>query len=69
MTSPPVWLRLSRQGNVITAAFRASAADPWTEIGREAIDLPATALVGVAVSSHEDGTLAAASFESVSLTP
>jgi regulation of enolase protein 1 (concanavalin A-like superfamily) len=67
--SPSVWLRLTRRGAVITAWSRKSAGEAWTAIGSETVALPATALVGVAVTSHNDAALAVAVFERVNLTP
>ena len=66
--APPVWLRLTRRGATITAWYRKTTDDPWTEIGSDSIPLPERVRVGLAVSSHIDGTLAAATFESVAVT-
>jgi regulation of enolase protein 1 (concanavalin A-like superfamily) len=65
--APPVWLRLSRRGSTITAAYRRTATDEWTTIGSDSIELPDRVLVGLAVSSHVDGTLAAARFQQLSI--
>lgn len=65
--APPVWLRLSRRGDTITAAYRRAATDEWTTIGSDSIQLPDRVLVGLAVSSHVDGTLATARFQHVSI--
>jgi regulation of enolase protein 1 (concanavalin A-like superfamily) len=70
MLTAPVWLRLSRQGDVVAAYFRRSAADLWTKIGEETltglVDAP---LVGLAVTSHAAGTLATAAFNGVGVSP
>jgi hypothetical protein len=63
--APPVWLRLSRTGNVVTAAYRWSSSDPWTVIDSDAVALPQAVLVGFAVTSHQDGALAGAVFDDV----
>jgi regulation of enolase protein 1 (concanavalin A-like superfamily) len=67
--APAVWVRLSRQGNVITAWFRTSAADDWVPVVSDTIDVPDTVLVGIAVTSHEDGRLATGAFDNVTITP
>jgi regulation of enolase protein 1 (concanavalin A-like superfamily) len=64
----PVWLRLTRQGNVVTAASRRSTSESWTVIGSDSIGLPASVLVGVAVTSHVDGVVAGALIESLSVS-
>lgn len=64
--APPGWLTLGRVGDTIAAYYRASATDAWTLVGRETIPgLPASVLVGLAVTSHVDGTLATARFDNV----
>src|SRR5688572_11285559 len=56
--APPVWLRLTRRGEFVSAATRASATDEWTEIGEQHFSgLPVSVNVGFAVSSHVDGVL------------
>jgi hypothetical protein len=65
--APPGWLRLVRSGNVIAAYHRTAAADPWTIVDTQTFSsLPATLRVGYAMSSHIDGTLATATFDSAS---
>ncbi|MCU1385752.1 MAG: hypothetical protein JWL71_4449 [Acidobacteria bacterium] len=67
-TTAPVWLKLHRDGAVITAYYRKATTDAWTTIGRQTIaGLPDTPLVGLAVSSHADGKVATASFSNVTL--
>jgi regulation of enolase protein 1 (concanavalin A-like superfamily) len=63
----PRWVRLSRQGNVVSA-WVSTDATSWTLVGRDTIALPATALVGLAVSSHTTSQLATASFSGVSIS-
>jgi hypothetical protein len=66
--APPGWLTLGRVGDTIAAYYRASPTDAWTLVGRETIPgLPAAVLVGLAVTSHVDGTLATARFDNVSI--
>ena len=55
-TAPPVWLRLTRQGDFVAAAVRAVETDEWTQIAEQHFSgLPRDVQVGFAVSSHVDG--------------
>jgi len=67
--APPLWLRLRRAGNVISAFYKATEAASWTLIGTQTIaGLPQPMQVGIVVSSHVDGTLATATFDHVEVT-
>jgi hypothetical protein len=58
-----------RQGNTISAEYRKSSSDPWVTLGWETFtSLPASVLVGLAVTSHSDGTLATAAFDNVTVS-
>ena len=68
----PVWLRLRVQShNVVVAMYKKNATDAWTVLGIQ--QFPATSSgytfddAGLAVTSHHDGTLAAATFSNVDL--
>jgi regulation of enolase protein 1 (concanavalin A-like superfamily) len=62
----PVWLRLSRHGDLISAYYRKNPADLWVKVGAQTVPgLVSEALVGLAVSSHAQGTLATATFTDV----
>ena len=66
--APPVWLKIIRVGNLVTAFSRKNAADAWTRIDEwRFTDLQATVDVGFAISSHVAGTLATATFDNVTL--
>jgi len=68
--APSTWLRLTRQGTTIEAYFRKQLTDPWQNFGRFVLTgLPDTVLVGLAVSSHVDGTLATARFSHIEIAP
>jgi glucose/arabinose dehydrogenase/regulation of enolase protein 1 (concanavalin A-like superfamily) len=58
---PNTWLRLQREGDVFTAS---SSEDGvwWSEIARQAIDLPETVYFGAAVTSHAPDIRATAKF-------
>jgi len=54
---------------VITAFYKATETAAWTLIGTQTIaGLPQPMHVGLAVSSHQDGTLATATFDHVVVT-
>lgn len=57
----PVWLKLERRSSTFTAS-RSSNGATWTRIGSETISMGASVYVGLAVTSHEPSTLAAAKF-------
>ncbi len=65
--APPVWVKLMRRGNTVQAAYRLQDSVPWTEFRKITVSLEDTVLVGFAVSSHVDGTLASATFADVSV--
>jgi hypothetical protein len=62
----PRWVRLVRAGNVVTGSV-SSNGTTWTVVGRDTITLPASALVGLVVSSHQSAQLATAVFENVAV--
>lgn len=63
---PPVWLRIGRSGDTVTAYYATSATGPWILVGQQVVPELRTALyVGLAVSSHVDGALATAVFDNV----
>jgi hypothetical protein len=57
-----VWLRIARTGDAITG-FRSDDGVTWTTVGTDVIPMGTDALIGFAVTSHRDGTLATAVFE------
>src|SRR5690606_28832324 len=65
---PPVWLKLLVRGGDVHAYYRQLATDPWTHIGSANVQFAGTTFeVGLAVSSHSDGTLATATFDNVAI--
>jgi len=67
-TTAPVWLKLQRRGDVITAYHRKATADAWSAIGQETLTgLSRAPLVGLAVSSHADGKVATGVFSRVEI--
>lgn len=64
----PYWIRVVRTGNTFTAS-RSSNGTSWTTIGSQSITMGTNVTIGLAVTSHNDGTLCTAVFDNVSVTP
>ena len=52
----PYWVRLVRQGNSFSA-YRSSNGTSWTLQGTITVTMNTSVFVGLAVTSHNDGTL------------
>ncbi|HMC28502.1 MAG TPA: fibronectin type III domain-containing protein, partial [Verrucomicrobiae bacterium] len=63
----PQWVKLVRSGNTFSG-YRSADGVNWTLIGSTTIALPSTLYVGLAVTSHHDGTLCTATFDNVTHT-
>lgn len=63
----PVWLKLSRRGNLVTG-YRSTDGVTWTPVGNHTLVLSETALVGLAVTSRKTDTLVTSLFEHVTVT-
>jgi regulation of enolase protein 1 (concanavalin A-like superfamily) len=61
----PMWVKLVRQGTMI-AAYRSGNGTSWTLAGSASIPMSASVQIGLAVSSHVNSQLCAASFDHVS---
>lgn len=65
----PVFLRLVREGDLVSAYYRSEPTGTWMLFGTQTFTgLPATVRLGFAVSSHVDGTIASATFDNFVLT-
>ena len=64
----PEWVKLTRAGSTISAYISGDGAT-WTLVGSDTISMPSTMYVGLAVTSHVDGTLATATFDHVTAGP
>ncbi len=62
------WLKLVRRGSVVSAFSSTNGVD-WSWIGTESVAMADPVCVGLAVNSHENSTLGAASFDNVSIGP
>ncbi len=60
------WLKLVRSGSTLTGYYSVDGVN-WTFTGTATIAMPATIYVGLAATSHNDGVLVTATFESVNL--
>ena len=64
----PAYLRITRSGNNFTGYFSTNGTT-WTQLGTtQNIAMPSTIKVGLAVTSHADGTLATGVFDNVAIT-
>ncbi len=62
--STPYWVRLSRSGDTFSSAISSNGTS-WTTIGTATISMATQVYVGLAVTSHNDGTLTTAQFTQV----
>jgi hypothetical protein len=65
----PAWLRLVRQGDTFTGYYRKLESDPWTELASYSVGLPSSLYAGLAATSHSDGVLTTATFDSIQIGP
>jgi hypothetical protein len=72
----PKWLMLVRSGTSFTAFYAPDSALPpppgpgWTQVGpAKTISMNTSVNIGLAVTSHNDGTICLATFEGVTATP
>lgn len=63
----PYWLKLVRSGNTFIAQ-RSTDGASWTTVASTTISMSSTLYVGLAVTSHKDGTLNTAQFSGVAIT-
>ena len=62
----PVWVKLERRGNVISA-YRSDDGAVWTFVGSDTFTMAADVYVGLVVSSHDNTRLATAVFDNVTV--
>jgi hypothetical protein len=63
----PMFVKLTRAGNTITA-YRSADGAAWTTVGSDTVTMASTIYVGLAVTSHLLGTPATATFDSTAVT-
>jgi beta-xylosidase len=64
--SAPYWVKLVRSGDTFTAS-RSADGVTWVQMGSTTISMATGVYVGLAISSHNNSTLAAAVFDNVSV--
>jgi hypothetical protein len=65
----PKWLRITRVGDVFRA-YHSNNGSSWTQIGNgQTVDMASTATAGLAVTSHNDGTLCTGTIDNVTVAP
>ena len=64
----PYWVRMVRSGSTFTA-YRSADGSSWTTIGSQTILMSANVSIGLAVTSHNDGTVCTTTLENVTATP
>ncbi|MBK8834500.1 MAG: hypothetical protein IPO29_06445 [Anaerolineae bacterium] len=69
-TTKPKWLKLTRSGNVFRAYYSTATGTPtsWTQVGNGVTVTMATPKVGLALTSHNNSVLCAATFTNVSVS-
>src|SRR6185503_19430026 len=67
LTTAPRWVKLVRAGDVISG-YEGPDGVNWTLVGSDTFAMPASVLVGLAVTSHVAGTNATATFDNVTVT-
>jgi hypothetical protein len=63
----PAWVRLIRRGDRITGYYSDNGTD-WQEMGTARVPINGMALIGVAVTAHNNNALCTASIEKVSIS-
>jgi len=63
----PAWLKLARSGSTVTASISADGAT-WTVVGSTQVSIASSALVGLAVTSHDTTRTNTSTFASVAVT-
>lgn len=65
--SAPIWFKLERAGSTITS-FRSTDGVNWTQLESLSTSMSGTIYVGMAVTSHNAGTLSTVTFDNVDVS-
>lgn len=66
----PRYVRIVRGTSNLFSAYYSSNGSSWTQIGaNQTINMASTATIGLTVTSHNDGVLSTATFDTVTATP
>ncbi len=60
----PTWLKVTRRGNVFTTYY-STYGSSWTQLSSVTVAMSANLAIGLAVTSHNDGTASTATFDNV----
>jgi len=63
----PYWVRLVRNGNTLTG-YESPDGFAWTQVDSVSINMATDVYIGLAVTSHNDGTLCTAEIDNISLS-
>jgi len=66
IVAAPYWVRLVRAGNTFSA-YASADGTTWTSLGQTTINMASQAYIGLAVTSHNNGTLSTALFDNVTV--
>ncbi|MBX4205208.1 MAG: hypothetical protein KW788_03440 [Candidatus Doudnabacteria bacterium] len=66
LINAPIWVRLDRVGNTITA-YQSQDGSSWVQVGSDTFTMGSQVFVGLAVTSHTTATAATATFDHVSV--
>jgi len=61
----PYWVKLTRRGNTLTG-YESPNGSTWTQVGADTVTMVSDVYIGLAVTSHNDGTLCTANFDNIS---
>jgi hypothetical protein len=61
-------VRVVRSGNMFTA-YNSTDGSSWTSMGSVTIAMGTNVYIGLAVTSHNNGTLCTATFDNLEVTP
>jgi alpha-L-fucosidase len=64
--SAPYWIRLKRTGNTFDATQSSDGVN-WTSLGSTTVSMASNGYIGLAVSSHADGSICQALFSNISV--
>ena len=67
LTAAPRWVRLVRRGGVFSG-YESGDGENWVLISSDTIPMAASVRIGLGVTSHRDGTLCTATFDSIRIT-
>jgi PKD repeat protein len=64
--TPPTWLKLVRAGSTVTG-YVSQNGSSWTTVGSTNVGMSSTALIGLVVTSHNNGQMNTSTFDNVAV--